>query len=133
MKTRIDKKRLKEKLTENLAKHDHVLNEALEAYWENLTRDFNKQVRDARKIIASRDISFGAVSLNVHISVPVSYKESYEEALSMLEYEKDDSIELSEKEFKAYVLNKWDWESNFLISNAMYASADTVSAFSGTA
>jgi hypothetical protein len=37
----------------------------------------------------------------------------------------DTVVELSEQEFRQYVMDDWSWKHNFLASNAMYSAAAT--------
>lgn len=131
MKTvKMKKVELKSILIQNLAKHDNVYNEALENYWKEVEETFNEEVEDAKEIIKKRTISNGGIGLSIHIQAPVSYKESYQEALAMIEYEVDDIIQLTHDEFNSYILNKWDWTNQFMLSNSAYASETTMINFS---
>lgn len=128
----IDSSKLKEKLTENLEKHDKVYNEAVESYWLEVEKKLSSEVYKARQIIKSRDISKGGVSISIYINAPENHEEDYKTTLNMLEYNEGITVTLTREEFNAYILNKWSWADSFLVSNSRYASSDTLTAFSGT-
>ena len=129
---KIKKSKLIEKLTENLEKHDDVYNEAVDNYWKEVKETFEEKVEEAKEMIDERETSNGGINLSIYIEAPVSYKEAYVDTLAMLEYEVDDEVELTQNEFKSYVLNQWNWSNQFLTSNAMYASAGTMTNFSNS-
>jgi hypothetical protein len=127
----IKKTMLKEKLTENLKKHDDLYEKALENYWKTVEETLKEKVEKANNLIAEREISNGGIHIHININAPENRRDEYDDALSMLEYEVDDEVVLTQREFKAYVLNQWDWTNSFLMSNAAYVSASDVHAFSG--
>ena len=132
MKTiRIKKLQLKEKLEENLKLHDDVYNEALDAYWDEVSRDLNHWVKSAKREIKERDITHGGIRININIDAPENHSRAYENAIQQLEYEVNDIVELDQREFNSYVLNQWDWVDSFVMSNSKYSSATSMSAFTG--
>lgn len=50
---------------------------------------------------------------SVTLSIPVSHESEYNRAIRMVEMSVDEEIVLSEKEFTKYVLDEWDWKSDF--------------------
>lgn len=122
---------LKEKLQENLAIHDEIYEEAVENYWKSVTKDFKEKVEEVNGLIKKQDLTHGGISIGIRISAPENHREAYEDVLSMLEYEVDDEVTLSQHDFKSYVLNQWQWSNQFLMSNAVYASQDSISKFHG--
>lgn len=50
---------------------------------------------------------------SVTLPIPVSHEAEYNRAIRMVEMSVDEEIVLSEKEFTKYVLDEWDWKSDF--------------------
>jgi hypothetical protein len=53
---------------------------------------------------------------------PMSYEDSYNRAIRMLELSVDDIIELEEDIFNQLVLDEWTWKHSFVASGALYKS-----------
>jgi hypothetical protein len=66
-------------------------------------------------------LDYSAIALHV----PVSYEEVYKEILEMMMHTTDESILLTQDEFRKYVMDKWSWTNNFSASNSRYLSGQT--------
>lgn len=53
---------------------------------------------------------------------PVSYEQSYNRAIRMLELSVDEVIEVEEDVFNQLVLDEWVWKRQWSVSNAIYKS-----------
>ena len=66
-----------------------------------------------------------AVGKRIHMSInlltPMKYDQEYDRVISMLEHTTDKSITLSEVQYRNYVMDKWDWQRNFMSNTMSYA------------
>jgi hypothetical protein len=53
---------------------------------------------------------------------PVSYEDSYNRAIRMMELSVDDIIELEDQIFNQLVLDEWSWKNQFTATSALYKS-----------
>ncbi len=60
---------------------------------------------------------------------PTEYLEDYDRAISMLEFSVADKVNLSVKEFDAYVRNNWSWKTQFATTNLGLVCCTTGSMF----
>ena len=100
-------------LKSNLVKHTKDNDEATEAYWESLKKDLEKvleKVNKGKSVCAS----------DVDWEEPLGYVEQYREAIEMLELTDQDTILLSQEQFRQYVLDKWNWSVQFHASNSYF-------------
>lgn len=54
---------------------------------------------------------------------PADYTEVYVNSIEMLEWNKDESIQLGADEFRQLVRDEWDWSEGFLTQNANYSKS----------
>jgi hypothetical protein len=66
------------------------------------------------------------------LSYPENHLEDYDRVIDMLKYSVADKVELSSKDFDAYVRNNWSWRNSFLSTNAVYTTGCLIS-LSGSA
>jgi hypothetical protein len=69
----------------------------------------------------------------LQISKPQSFSSQYSEAIEMVKFTEEALITLPQKEFRQYVLDKWDWMYNFYASNSAYLSAQSTTTLSSKA
>lgn len=60
------------------------------------------------------------VNLFSNISKPQCQLASYDEAISMLAWSRDDEIELDRNEFRQYVQDEWSWKNEFVTTASLY-------------
>ena len=53
-------------------------------------------------------------------SPPKNYTEVYDHAIAIFELDTRETILLDQKQFTSFVMDKWDWKNDFLLSNAAY-------------
>jgi len=63
-------------------------------------------------------------------SEPRCYVKSYDLAMAMLEMSVDETISLSEQDFRRYVQDEWEWKDDFYLSNSSYSSSSSSSSCS---
>lgn len=76
-----------------------------------------KEIKKLEKEIENKNFE---VSLNINLSRPRSNEKSYQMALDMLNYDINEEVVLSDKEFQNLVQDKWDWSREFDFSKSIY-------------
>lgn len=117
MNTTTPRLKLVEALKKNLEEHRVILKEAQDGYRQAMAKQLKKMATRLRR---------GEV-LSIHQAgpwpeVPEDHSRDYEETIAMLEWDSSSEVELSHKEFRQFVLDKWDWMERFLFANAGYSS-----------
>ncbi len=109
----LDKADLLEKVTINHAKHRARFEEAMEGYKTKaigLLYDHIERIKDN-----------APEKVFVQLPMPEDHSADYERVIEMLEWSKDDELELNEQEFSTYVLDQWGWQETFSQTYAMYS------------
>ena len=57
---------------------------------------------------------------NLFFDQPVDHSEDYKVILGMLEIHQADYVNLSEKQYKQYWLDDWDWKDQWATTNSSY-------------
>lgn len=115
MKTvRVDKSRLKETLTQNRETHKREFGEAMAGYWDAFAGELTKM----QAMVKEKNT---AVEHSVRLARPVDHTNDYDEALAVLDWEKQDEILLSMNDFQCYVRDNWEWRDEFKGSHAAYS------------
>jgi hypothetical protein len=108
----VNKERLLETLRENREEHRALFEEAQVKYREKVIEVLDKRLAEAR--------AGGRVRTYINLPEPVDYTKNFDEAIQMVEWEESDSIELDERDFQRYVLNKWEWAGAFAANTTAY-------------
>lgn len=111
---RIDKKRLVDTLTINREKHTAKAVAAKEGYRLELIETLEKLLGQAK--------SGDKIDHNLDLSHPEDYTKEYDAVLQMLDFEQNQEVVLSNRDFRRYVLDEWDWQRSFGGSNSLYLS-----------
>lgn len=145
----IKKEKLLEILKENKAKHDEIVKDAMVGYWalaaeklKTKTEEFNKAVDEIKvdfahiinklqsKLDAKEQLDDHLIlqltfkyNKQLDLKYPEDHSEEYDEAIRLVELSVYDEVRLNSGEFKQYVLNKWDWRENFVLSNVGYVTS----------
>ena len=117
-KTVVKRLELLDKVKENLKNHENSYKEALVEYKELYFKTLNKIVDDAN--------NNQIYKTNMNISPPQSYIKHYTRAISMIEMEVNDTVELDQTLFSQLVLDEWEWRNSYdntTLSNKMLLSA----------
>lgn len=114
------KETLLQKLEENRKLHIEAFNEATQIWMG----DLNNAVAELAKAPCNEGLIRKVQ--NVWSSKPVSYEESYDNAIMQMAMEIRDEIELDQHEFNQLVCDNWDW-SRALLSNAYSAQTTMLS------
>jgi hypothetical protein len=112
----VRKDALLEQLRANRAAHRAEYDRAVEIYKlrfvEEATRFAEEAVRCAAAGIWFKDF--------VWLPVPEEHTDDYDRVISLMEWEIADEVELSESDFRCYVLNEWGWMSSFASNTRSY-------------
>lgn len=103
-----------EKLIANRAKHKTDYDEAVEGWKEAFIKEATETLKLAKAGTKYRRAS--------KLTKPTEHLEEYDRAIAMFEMTSQEEIELSEREFVTFVMDKWDWSGQFETTSAMYKS-----------
>lgn len=138
-------------ITENKAKHDKILADAIEGYWidaekvlkqlkvdrlKELKKQYQKNVKDFKKQISS---DLGLVSkrkkdgsfIHLRQRFPEDHSDDYVGVIKRLELAVGENIELDSTEFDKYIRNKWSWRESFITTNSYYSNISGACYISG--
>jgi len=118
----IKKEELLEKLGEKLKLHKIVYQESLKAFKKNYVNHLKMLIKKANK---NKFVTY------MDLIVPKNHEEDYHTAIKMIKMSCRDEIELTDREFKQYILNKWDWMETFKMAYIRNCSS-TSSSSSGS-
>lgn len=113
----MDKADLLNKLKENRLKHQEEYAAAMEGYYvkyEERSREMTQEIEDRLK--GKDDLT----ALRYDLIRPQCHLDDYDLAISMLKSSVDSTIELTSSEFRKYVLDEWDWASEFMLAKSTY-------------
>lgn len=133
---------LVKKLEENKEKHVLQYNEAMAGYKEELLgivqKAFEKAENDLEKkknslvekiknfkdedILKQSDYMTLIDAIHIEMKVPRSYAKDYDRAIEIAKWEANEKMELSTAEFTCYILDEWDWTSDFALTNSLYSN-----------
>lgn len=111
----VSKGTLLEALEANRAEHRELFLAAQKAYREKVIELLDQRLAQAR--------SGGRIELYFALPEPEDHTDSFDTAISMIEWEVGDTIVLSEKDFQRYVLNKWEWRHSFEANTQSYLAS----------
>lgn len=114
----IDRARLEEIVRENLVKHMVQYEEAVVDYKALVLKITQHNLKVAKTGDMVEFKNFKSLP-----SAPVSYKDSYNRAIRMIELSVDTIIELEEHIFNQLVLDEWDWKHQFVGATMSYKAA----------
>lgn len=103
---RVNKSDLLVKLRENKEVHEQEFKELQVIYNDDAITGLEGLLAEAKKRPETPE-------LYLRLEKPISYTESYDLAIGMLEMSIDEIFEISQEEYKNYVLNIWSWTNNF--------------------
>ncbi len=113
MTTEIPRVKLLEILKKNLDEHKKIYEESVEG-WKKETR------AGLDKVLGQLDRG-EMPEYYQFVRRPENYSKTYESAISMLEMGMAENIILQPDDFERLVLDKWEWQNQFLASNASYS------------
>lgn len=101
------------RIVENRERHHKIVEEALVGYRKAVIEELDKMIafaKEGRKI-----------QTRVGLIQPQDHTVDYDAVIDMLTMSTDDTIVLSQSDFRAYVRDEWAWKGQFLMSNSSYS------------
>ena len=111
---KVSKDSLLSALRANREKHAAEAKEAHEGYVIQVKAGLRK---------ALREIKTGKITTSLGLHAPIDNTADYDRAIQMMEMSVDDTIELTEQEFRQYVQDEWSWRAAAALLNSTYAAA----------
>lgn len=99
-------------LQKNREKHVTEFNIAMSGY--------RKAVWEKLKELTEKAERLEDIHHTLDVIRPQSFIDSYDEAISMLQWTTDTEVELDRAEFKQYVQDEWSWANVFAASTRVY-------------
>lgn len=103
---------LKAKIQANRATHRAQYEKAIEGWAQEVTQLLQDDIDALRRGVRRR--------LTATDPMPTDHTQDYDRVLAMLEMSIDDTQTLDEQTFRQYVLDDWQWKSNWVASNSKY-------------
>lgn len=98
----------------NREEHQQIVKEARVGYIEKAKQALSAKLDE----LASGKIAH----LSFGLMLPADYTKEYDTAIRMLELHQEDFVELDEALVRCFVLNQWEWMSQFIGSNVAYSA-----------
>lgn len=109
---RIEVSKLLHHLKKNREAHLTEYAESMDGYRDAVIKALSDALKKARK---EEDVEH-----TIRVVRPTNYTDSYDEAISMLEWTTDKEVELDRGQFKQYVQDEWVWKQSFAATSAIY-------------
>ena len=121
------KAELLEKLVANRDKHDKDFKHARKGWLEDVAIEGEKIVASAKegelKILperATRHTRHDHPMTEILFEEPQNHTKEYDRVISMLEMASDETIKLTDGQFREFVQDEWGWKEDWLHSNTKY-------------
>lgn len=108
----VKKEALLEKLKENRDKHRKLFEEALDGWEKRVVEELKKAVSDAKAKREFRTTFF--------LPQPVDHTSEYDAIIEQVEWDVNETIELSPQQFNQFVRDDWGWKEDFLNNTSFY-------------
>lgn len=120
---KLKKSELLAHLRTNREKHRSIFLKAQDKYRELAIKELDAMLAEAK---AGKKIRRA-----VNLVSPEDHTRDYDRVIKMVKMSVEDVIEVNEMEFSCYVMNRWDWQNQFVGSISGYASAADLVAYVG--
>lgn len=110
---KVDRGKLLTALQENKAKHVAEYDEAVTEYRAQAEKALRKraiEIRDGATL--KKEVE--------DLPAPLSFAKDYDRAIQMVSWSTDETIELDEQAFRAWVLDEWNWRGQFAGTTSIY-------------
>jgi NOL1/NOP2/fmu family ribosome biogenesis protein len=109
---KVDKGKLMSTLQENRGKHVAEYTTAVEQYRVEAEKALRKRA------LAIRDGE--TLKTGIDLPEPKSFEADYDRAIAMVDWSTESVIELDEQDFRAFVLDEWNWRGQFAGTTSIY-------------
>jgi hypothetical protein len=99
-------------MRENLSKHRAIFEEALDGYMSEAVRHLEIMLAEAK--------ARKRIRRSLELIEPKDQSRDYQRVIRMLEMSVDEEIRITEAEFAQYVLDDWNWKTQFTASVSNY-------------
>jgi hypothetical protein len=100
-------------LRDNRDEHQEIFEKAQVVYRQRMIEELDRALQEAKE---GRKIRRAFT-----LPVPEDHTGDFDTAIQMLEWETDDRVELTQREFRRYVQNQWEWEASFVANTQSYS------------
>ena len=111
----VEKARLLSALKENREKHGAAYEKAKAGYLKLAQRRLNEWLE--------RLMNGELLDRAFLEAPPDDHTGDYDDVIQMMEWSQNDSIELTQGQFKQYVMDDWGWKDQWVTSNTAYLEA----------
>lgn len=101
------------KLRQNRDKHEETYKDAMDQYRRDMEAVLFGMIDDMRE---KKEIKHF-----IEMDVPECHLDDYDGIIGLLEMSTDIYVDLSDYEYKRYVLDRWDWQESFAKNTSSYA------------
>lgn len=109
---KVDRGKLLSTLQENRAKHVEEYETAVAQYRVEAEKALRKRA------LAIRDGE--TLKTGIDLPEPRSFEADYDRAIAMVDWSTEETIELDEQNFRAFVLDEWHWRGQFVGTTTIY-------------
>lgn len=109
---KVDKTKLLSTLEANKAKHVAEYSDAVDVYRKDAEKALRKRASEVR--------DGETLSLSIDLPQPQTFGAEYDRAIAMVEWSEDEFITLDDSDFRAFVLDEWQWGRQFQASTQAY-------------
>lgn len=102
-----------EKLKANRETHSKIVKEAREGYVVKARAALDRRLDELK--------SGRLVGLVFSLAPPQDHTEVYDTAITMLELEVSETVQLNSDQVRNLMMDQWDWSDDFLATNAVYS------------
>lgn len=99
----------------NYTRHKKIYKEAVEGFLVDARKKIGKELEQLKD-------NDGTQTVSLIINAPRNHNDTYETAIKMLELTTDEEVVLGYSDFNNLVMDKWNWQHSFLLSNSMYSN-----------
>ena len=111
----VDPDRLMLALEQNRSTHQATYEKAVAGFIKVTTKQFEGYLKRLAK---------GELLERAFIPPPPEdHTKDYDDAIEMMRWAKDDTIELTQQQFRQYVMDDWGWKDSWVTSNTAYLQA----------
>lgn len=112
----VDKASLLDTLRANRDAHRAEYDKAVEVYKRRFVEEAEKFAAEALRRV-TQGLPFNDF---MWLPVPEEHTDDYDRVIALMEWELADTVELSESDFRCYVLNEWGWMTSFTANTSLY-------------
>jgi len=111
-----------ETITDNRTKHAADLVAARKGWREEVLKIGYELVQETEALACEQAASAEIINsiIREFEAPPRSHLDDYDRVIEMLQWSRDEYIELTQQEFDQYIRDEWHWKREFVTSNAKY-------------